>query len=133
MMVDCSTLELFEYPIWIHNRVFKTTPAAHMHAHPSGEGHFLTRLTICSSILLAMPFTANGLCVTLCFRIINLAYFAVIQADNGAAKPFFGFTWVGININRTMKVIVNVLIRYDDNIVSKRINGKNLNNLTNRS
>jgi len=59
--------------------------------------------------------------------------FAVIRAAiTAAAKPFLGFTWVGININRTMKVIANVLIRYDVNIVSKRMNGKNLSNLTNR-
>ena len=44
----------------------------------------------------------------------------------------WGFTWVGININRPMKVIANVLIRYDDNIDSKRMNGKKLSNLTNR-
>ena len=63
---------------------------------------------------------------------INLAFLQSFGLPTAAAKPFLGFTWVGININRTMKVIANVLIRYDDNIVSKRMNGKKLSNLTNR-
>ena len=39
---------------------------------------------------------------------------------------------VGININQIMKVIARVLIRFDNNIDSKRIPEGNLRNLTHR-
>ena len=101
---------------------------------PSSKIHHIKR-TLSQSCLLAKPIAASIICYDEGGRPLLASIWHFCSHSGCQRRPqshLLGFTWVGININRTMKVIANVLIRYDDNIVSKRMNGKNVSNLTNR-